>query len=56
MAEVGIARHEFLFDYHGMTEAAGGIAKFEHTEAAITIVDTQNGDALEAEFGIDVAR
>src|SRR5579871_1638102 len=55
MAIVTIAGHEFLLDDDRMAKTPRGVPKLDHAEAAVTIVNAENRDALEAELGVDVA-
>ena len=54
--EVRVAGQELLLDHDGVTKPARDIAELAHAKAAVTVVDPQHRHALEAEFGIDVAR
>ena len=55
MAIIGVAGHELLLDDDGMTETTRSISELQNAEAAVAIVDAEDGDALQAELSVDVA-
>src|SRR5436305_1555007 len=56
MTKVGIPFQELLLDDDRMSEAAGSVAKLDDAKAAITIVDAQQCNPLQAEFAVDMPR
>jgi hypothetical protein len=55
-AEIDVARHELRLDDHRMPETPRGVAKLDHAEASVAIIDPEQRDPLEAKIGVDATR